>query len=154
MAVEIHDFSNSTESPSWHYRQVDGKNVYRCWDEKRYFGGERTLEQVMEYGLILGLCTVIETYLNPMSQMVRNLTDVGWWTGRRRPKGKIELHAEDEPYDFSVVQRQAEKMASVALSAIKAYRAYVESGGDPSRLPAMSFEGGEFKVAMKDQKDI
>ncbi|MFA5185026.1 MAG: hypothetical protein WC551_00890 [Patescibacteria group bacterium] len=154
MAVEIQDFSRSSMSPHWHYRLEDGKMVFRLWDDSYYHEGENTREQVMEFNMFQALRGACELGLYSIDQYFRNLTKTHWWTKRSRPKGKVERHVDEELLDRTVIRGQAEKMALVALSAIRAYRAYVEGGGDPSRLPAMTFEGGEFKVAMKDQKDI
>jgi hypothetical protein len=154
VAIEIRDFSRSIANPKWHYRLIGSQVVYRLWDETKYFGGNRSYEQVQEHQLFCTLHKAIKDGIRPMETLFRNLTDASWWNRRNRPDGRVELHVDVQDRNHHHEFVQAGQMAEVALAAIKAYRAYVAAGGDPSQLPMMSFDGSEFAVSLKHEDSI
>ncbi len=78
------------------------------------------------------------------------------WAEQTRPEGDIERHIETDRniQVLEALQREADLCASVALEAIKAYRAYVANGGDPNTIPVLSFENGEFSVKMTARQKL
>lgn len=144
----------------------------------KYISDPLTREKMHEWHLFDRLSHYLCTEgIAPDSVFVRNLTNVGWWkegeclfahedaeeddaggdvdydecydswADNAHPEGQCERHF-DFDRDIVAQQTEADLCASVALEAIKAYRAYVANGGDPTVVPALSFEDGEFSVEM------
>lgn len=152
MPIKVHDFSHTGMSPEWHYiRKDDGTTVYRLWrsDHKAYEKEEFSYEQVLEKGLHKLLVAATQNGIYPCEMFFRNLTDLHWWTTKRQPVGKVELHSNLKDALEGERQREdAYRMTHVALSAIEAYRKYIQAGGDPSKVPMLLFVGNEFHVRL------
>jgi len=125
---------------------MDEKNdaeEYHCGDD------DLTFEQVSAWALYRALLRPLQELLYP-SIVIRNLTENGWWKGKNRNNGDVEIHIEDNP-GFDKISKEADHCAIVALDAIKAYRAYVAAGGDASKVPEVSFKDGVFSVVLVDR---
>ena len=136
-----------------------------------------TREEMHERYLFDRLARTLQENLTPNEVLVRNLTNVGWWreeqcpvvdddddeayntahdqwAAEAQPEGQRERHLDLDRRDIQARKTEADLCASVALEAIKDYRAYVASGGNPDTLPKLSFDGGSFSVAMKPRNEL
>ena len=173
MAVDRTVFENFPGSCTFHVMETPEGPRFRVLYEKgvnpSYGSPELTYEQMLEWALFFDLHKVFEqTAYNP--PLIRNLTDAGWWKegeppedgygdddlstpqldawyAEHRPEGQVEQWGAKPSFDdHQAITLAADKEAIVALEAIKAYRAYVAAGGDPTQVPAMSFNDGAFAV--------
>ncbi|HAU66228.1 MAG: hypothetical protein UT30_C0003G0055 [Candidatus Uhrbacteria bacterium GW2011_GWF2_39_13] len=179
MTITRHVF-NSGES-SWHLLDTPEGERYRLWDSQvaKYISNPLTRDQMYDWFLFDKIMSTLNKNLTPEEVFVRNLTTFGWWeegeypferddveqsdddgdqaydawTNKARPEGQLERHLNLDG-EFHTQQTEADLCANVALEAIKAYRAYVASSGDPNVLPILSFENGTFSVNMKPRNEL
>ncbi len=143
-------------TPHWHMQTVDGQPVFRLrwekYDDKQY-AEDTNIEGVLRYELFYALARMLTDTFRPRISL-RDLTGKKWWGKRGGAEGVMKELIYEAPMDSKVLLARADREASVALTAIEAYRAYVANGGNPLEVPALSYKDDRFNVEMKNPDDI
>lgn len=118
-----------------------GTAVYRVWDSHRgaYATKELSKQELEDWQLYKSLWNALMDKSYMIKTYVRSLGGRGWWEEGKQHSGSIETHV-SPPADFAKEMAHAERAASVALAAVRAYETHVATGGDPAARPIISFE--------------